>query len=145
MPRVRPASRLRVGNSGGGGVSACNLKIAMTALLPPQLGPPVVPPIAVPRPELVRRLDTAVKNHKLTLLVAPAGSGKSVLLGQWAESPPMVAAAWLTAEAGHNDATRFANDLVAALNMLDDSLGAAALERLETSGLAAGGPFIEAL
>ena len=43
----------------------------------------IVPPHAVDRPELLARLDVG-RNAPLTLVVAPAGSGKSVLLTQWA-------------------------------------------------------------
>src|SRR5437660_8340215 len=41
----------------------------VSLVLPSQLSPPVVPRVAVRRPELVRRLDTAVRSHRLTLLV----------------------------------------------------------------------------
>ena len=39
----------------------------------------------VPRPALVARLDASVRGT-LTIVVAPAGFGKSVLVGQWASS-----------------------------------------------------------
>ena len=46
----------------------------------------VVPPAhAVDRPALRRRLDEAL-NQPLTLIVAPAGAGKSLLVAQWAAS-----------------------------------------------------------
>ena len=43
----------------------------------------IIPPHAVDRPELLARLDVG-RTAPLTLVVAPAGSGKSVLLTQWA-------------------------------------------------------------
>ena len=44
-----------------------------------------IPPHAVERPELLARLDVG-RDAPLTLVVAPAGSGKSVLLTQWVSS-----------------------------------------------------------
>ena len=44
---------------------------------------PQVSPFAVFRTGLVRKLDDAVRS-KVTLLVAPPGYGKSMLLAQWA-------------------------------------------------------------
>jgi ATP/maltotriose-dependent transcriptional regulator MalT len=41
----------------------------------------------VDRPALRRKLD-AVVDHSIALIVAPAGAGKSVLLGQWAGAHP---------------------------------------------------------
>src|SRR5258705_8258152 len=51
-----------------------------------------VPPVPAPhrtvaRPRLLRRLDAAARG-KLTLVVAPQGYGKSVLLAQWAATRP---------------------------------------------------------
>ena len=50
----------------------------MTAIPPP-------PAHAVERPRLRSRLD-ATLNAPLSVVVAPAGSGKTVLLSQWATS-----------------------------------------------------------
>lgn len=64
------------------------------------------PPIdsdALVRPRLLNRLD--LLRHRLTLVCAPEGSGKTVLLGQWAAAlssmpePPRVAALTLGPEA----------------------------------------------
>jgi LuxR family maltose regulon positive regulatory protein len=53
---------------------------------------------AVARPQLLRRLDAAVRG-KLTLIVAPPGWGKSVLCAQWAEqrTEPV---GWLSFDSG---------------------------------------------
>src|SRR5687768_12874234 len=54
----------------------------------------VVPPHAVDRPELLARLDVGM-DAPLTLVVAPAGSGKTVLLTQWAGTLGDARVAWL--------------------------------------------------
>ena len=109
-----------------------------------QLAPPAVPALAVPRGRLVRGLETAVE-RTITLLVAPPGSGKSVLLGQWAASQPRRATAWLTVDSGDNDAGRFAHDLCAALPWSDPSVPQAALDRLDPGGREMGSALVATL
>jgi len=80
-----------------------------------------VPPL---RPNLVRRLSLIGRlnqglhlGHKLTLISAPAGFGKTTLVSEWitgCEQP----AAWLSLDDGDNDPTRFLTYLTAALQML---------------------------
>src|SRR5690606_18259623 len=50
-----------------------------------------------------------------TLVAAPAGSGKSALLGAWARRRAGRTVAWLTLDARDNDRNRFWLDLTAAL------------------------------
>lgn len=59
---------------------------------------PPAPAYAVLRPRLVRQVDAGVAKG-LTILEAPAGCGKTTLLGSWAaaQGGPV---AWLTAEPG---------------------------------------------
>ena len=53
----------------------------------------------VERPELERALDTALHNHRLTLLVAPAGYGKTAALTRQLRSLPAgCALAWVSAD-----------------------------------------------
>ncbi len=47
---------------------------------------PPVRPVVVPRPHLVERLQSGVSGV-LTLLSAPAGYGKTTLLGEWRNGP----------------------------------------------------------
>jgi LuxR family maltose regulon positive regulatory protein len=77
------------------------------------------------RPELVSRLRLTEKlndglNHKLTLVSAPAGFGKTTLISEWVqtvcESDPLVSTAWLTLDDGDNDHVRFLTYFIAALN-----------------------------
>lgn len=76
---------------------------------------------------LPARLDAA-RGYRLTLLVAPAGAGKTALLREWAraQDPPP---AWLDLTPAHNDPARFTADLARALGVpldagldLDDTI-----------------------
>ena len=70
------------------------------------------------RPRLVAQLDAGLpQQRKLTLVSAPAGFGKTTLLGAWiAESERP--AAWLSLESADNDPLRFWRYVVAALQTL---------------------------
>jgi len=83
-----------------------------------------VPPVRsnlVPRRHLIERLDEGLHlGHRLTLVSAPAGFGKTTLVSEWAASvgarpasPRQVA--WLSLDEGDNDPTRFLAYLSAAL------------------------------
>ena len=63
-----------------------------------------IPPLRtnlVPRPHLVERLNEGLRSHhRLFLISAPAGFGKTTLLGEWiqsleARSSPPVKIAWI--------------------------------------------------
>ncbi len=81
----------------------------------------IVPPHAVDRPELRARLDVGM-DAPLTLVVAPAGSGKTVLLTQWAATLGDARVAWLDMSAADSDAVRFAHRLLTELGALDPVL-----------------------
>lgn len=82
---------------------------------------PPIPPGMVERPRLTERLDQAVE--PLTLVVAPAGSGKTALLSGWAAGrepgPPI---AWLALGPEANSRPVFWAEVVAALHRADDGL-----------------------
>jgi LuxR family maltose regulon positive regulatory protein len=61
-----------------------------------------IPAHAVDRPQLLRLLDVALR-RPLTVLVAGAGSGKSVLLSQWADAHPELHVRWIDV-GGRDDA-----------------------------------------
>ncbi|HZW41653.1 MAG TPA: AAA family ATPase, partial [Agromyces sp.] len=65
----------------------------------------------VDRPALKRRMDGAL-SLPLTLVVAQAGAGKTVLLKQWAVEHPEVAYLWVDVEFADNDPVRFARRLL---------------------------------
>jgi LuxR family maltose regulon positive regulatory protein len=96
---------------------------------------PLLPHATVERPRLGELLDAGCE-RPLTLVSAPAGWGKTVLLTYWARAR---GAAWLTVRSRHADAGVFQADVAAALPraadpallVLDD------VDRLRGGGLAA--------
>jgi len=69
----------------------------------------------VERPRLFALLDRGAQGP-VTLLCAPAGSGKSVLLSSWLNRrEPAGAVAWVRVERGETDATRFWSTVMDAL------------------------------
>ena len=105
---------------------------------------PQISHFAVFRAGLVRRLDEAVRNQ-LTLLVAPPGYGKSMLLAQWAATNAGRHVAWLTLDAADGNAVTFARSLVASLQRVHAGVGSVAAERIGMSGASMGDEFLVAL
>jgi LuxR family transcriptional regulator, maltose regulon positive regulatory protein len=68
----------------------------------------------VERPRLLDRLDEAVEQHRVTLLSAPPGFGKTTLATQWL-ARQRVPAAWESLDASDSDPERFVRYLVAAV------------------------------
>lgn len=102
-----------------------------TPLLTTKLYIPPPRPNLVERPRLVERLDEGLRQgHKLTLIAAPAGFGKTTLTTEWLYSTGMAissrAIAWLSLDEGDNDPARFFTYLIAALRQIDESVGQAA-------------------
>ena len=89
-----------------------------TPLLTTKIHIPPVRTELVSRPRLRARLDGGLK-HKLILVSAPAGFGKTTLLSEWlhARPPdaPTLTAAWLSLDEADNDPARFLLYLVAAV------------------------------
>jgi len=92
----------------------------------------------VPRPRLVERLNEGL-GHKLVLVSAPAGYGKTTLLSAWIaqvreaqarSDRASVQVAWLSLDQEDDDATRFWAYLVAALQTAHPDLGQEALQFL---------------
>jgi LuxR family maltose regulon positive regulatory protein len=84
-------------------------------LLRTKLNVPQVRRELVRRPRLTSRLDNALRaGHKMTLLSASAGFGKTTLLGEWIGGAPPVA--WVSLDEGDNDPARFWAYLLAALD-----------------------------
>ena len=90
----------------------------------------------VPRETLLARLDEGLE-HKLTLVSAPAGFGKTTLASEWIatrgelRNPPSVA--WVSLDAGDNDPVRFWRYVITACRVFDAAIGTSALELLRTS------------
>ncbi|MGY1663801.1 LuxR C-terminal-related transcriptional regulator [Geodermatophilus sp. SYSU D00705] len=101
--------------------------VITTKLFVPSLG---TGPIE--RPRLHERLSRAV-DARLTLVVAPAGWGKSTLVAQWLRRVG-VRSGWLSLDAADGDVTRFWRYLLLAVQQADASVGSAALRRLDSAG-----------
>lgn len=63
-------------------------------------------PGTVARPGLIERLDRAVADHRLTVVSAAAGWGKSTLVGEWLATLAQPCA-WVALDAADNDPARF--------------------------------------
>ncbi|WNM37303.1 LuxR C-terminal-related transcriptional regulator [Micromonospora halotolerans] len=94
------AGAVGVGGVPGGGGSAGGLGVVGAPLLASRLAPAALPEPVLVRPRLLDRLDAGAAGP-VTLVLAPAGWGKTTLLAGWAravraEPPP----AWVTVEEG---------------------------------------------
>lgn len=100
-----------------------------------------IPAHAVDRPALRRQLDSGVA-APLSLVVAPAGAGKTVLLSQWAHSRPDIAVAWFDISAADDAPAPFARRLVEVVTEVVPDLTAPAAP-VETSEDRLGEAFLE--
>jgi LuxR family maltose regulon positive regulatory protein len=109
-----------------------------------------VSPEIVPRPRLIERLNASFYRHKLALISAPAGFGKTTLLGEWifrrggvippsgiippswSKSTWPLQFAWLSLDEGDNDPARFLTYLIAALQTIHESIGETILAALQS-------------
>ncbi len=92
-----------------------------------------LPPVRtnlVLRPHLTQRLNKGL-TCKLTLISAPAGFGKTILLSEWIPNSPCCVI-WVSLDAGDNDPVRFWTYCMAALQMLQSDLGKSALALLQS-------------
>jgi LuxR family maltose regulon positive regulatory protein len=89
-------------------------------LIQTKLYPPLLRDDTIPRPHLLESLRSALLSHRLTLLSAPAGYGKTTLL---ASLHPDLDPAWLSLDEGDNDPALFLAYLVAALQRVDPACG----------------------
>ncbi len=89
----------------------------------------------VSRSRLHEQLDRGGQ-HRLTLVVGPAGAGKTVLLADWLSSRPGRRAGWLGCDEADGDPFRFFAGLIEALRRAsgDPGLGEDARQLLELDG-----------
>src|SRR4029453_13955065 len=94
----------------------------------------------VSRPALLERLSAGAPG-RVTLVCAPAGRGKTVLLRSWA-GETAAAVAWVTVERGERDAQRFWLDVIGAVA---DAAGDEVIERVSPAPQFAGEVVLERL
>ena len=82
------------------------------------------------RPRLIERLNEGLY-HKLTLISAPAGFGKTTLISQWLAGCARPAA-WLSLDERDNDPARFLTYLIAALQTIAPTLGRGVVGALQS-------------
>lgn len=87
-------------------------------------------PELVPRPRLIERLNAGLQ-HKLTLISAPAGFGKTTLLSEWV-SQSELAVSWVSLDEGDNDPIHFLSYLTAAIQTIEPSIGKGVLGALQS-------------
>jgi LuxR family maltose regulon positive regulatory protein len=87
----------------------------------------------VARPRLLKALDD-LAGTELTLVSAPTGGGKSVLVGSWCDARPDMAVAWVSLDAADNDAVRLWTYVATSVDRVRPGLGRRALGRLQSPG-----------
>lgn len=97
----------------------------------------------VDRPALRDVIDGSAR-HPLTLLVAQAGAGKTVLLSQWARQHPELGFVWLDIDPRDNEAAHLARRIVAQLDTISEDTAHLAL-LAESARRSLGAPFLDAL
>lgn len=102
------------------------------ALVEAKLAPARPRPGRVARERLLTQLDRCA-SASLTLVAAPVGFGKSVLVESWAERSPG-AVAWVSVEAGDSDPARLWMYVATAVDRVRPGLGRAALQLLRSPG-----------
>ncbi|MDQ5811238.1 MAG: hypothetical protein M3358_10910, partial [Actinomycetota bacterium] len=113
---VRPPHIALLRESRPPGVAYGELDEALDPLVSTKLRPSQARPKLVARPRLVERLDPEA-GRRLTLVSAPAGFGKTTVLGKWVKDQmdkerPV---AWLSLDEDDNDPARFLSYVVAAV------------------------------
>ncbi len=113
----------------------CVSSFLQTPLLVPKFHLPPLHPSLIPRERLLALLDRALE-HRLTLVSAPAGFGKTTLVRQWVaerstrqQFPPI---AWISLDSGDNDPVRFWCYLMTACQVFRDTVAREALALLQS-------------
>ncbi len=101
-----------------------------TPILATKLHIPAARARIVTRARLIEQLNEGLE-HRLTLISAPAGFGKTTLVSEWLaglEQP----AAWLSLDEGDNDPARFLSYFVAALQTINEDIAQGILGVLQS-------------
>ncbi len=102
----------------------------LTSLIATKLYIPPSRSEIVPRPRLTEELNSNL-HHKLTLVSAPAGFGKTTLVSEWVAGGRRPVA-WLSLAEEESDLGRFLTYLVAALQTIAGEIGALVLPVLQS-------------
>jgi LuxR family transcriptional regulator, maltose regulon positive regulatory protein len=102
------------------------------ALLATKLYIPASRRRVVLRPRLVERLNEGLAaGHRLSLVSAPAGFGKTTLVSEWVAGCGRPVA-WLSLDAGDSDPNRFLTYVIAALQTVAPGIGAGVVAVLQS-------------
>ena len=112
--------------------------VAVAPMLETKLRPPGRRTGMVQRAELMARLDEA-SGRRLTLVTAPAGWGKTTLVGHWLAERAPDGAAWVALDLADNDPARFWRYVAEALRR-----AGAPVDEQAVGALAGGGETAEA-
>lgn len=100
-------------------------------ILATKLHIPILRPKIVSRSRLIDQLNEGL-HRKLTLISAPAGSGKTTLVSEWIVSCKRPVA-WLSLDEADNDSTRFLTYLIMAVQTVFPNVGAEVLRMLQSA------------
>ena len=104
-----------------------------TSTLATKLYIPPAQPQLVLRPRLIEQLNKGLlSGRKLTLISAPAGSGKTTLVSEWVTGSGRPTA-WLSLDEEDSDPARFLIYLVTALQTIEPNIGEEVLSALQSS------------
>ncbi|MBN1262304.1 MAG: hypothetical protein JXB35_16615 [Anaerolineae bacterium] len=93
----------------------------------------------VSRPRLLQQLDQGMsEGHKLSLISAPAGFGKTTLSAMWVYTSSRDIA-WLSLDEGDNDPIQFLRYLIAALQQIEGTIGSSFKHLLDATNFAGNG------
>jgi LuxR family maltose regulon positive regulatory protein len=121
-------------------LSTALVESSIEPVLEPKLRLPRLHSALLPRQRLLERLDEGLE-HKLTLVSAPAGFGKTTLVRQWlaerfeiyqAARSVVPRIAWVSLDGADNDPVRFWRYIIMACHANGLSSGQTALEQLNT-------------
>jgi len=114
--------------------SAAEPSYSAQPLLPLKLTPPPPRDGVLLRPDL-QSLLSEVRLHPITLVVAPAGYGKTTLLAQWVQELSRTGApvGWLTLDRGERDPAMFLAYLIRAFQPIAPTIGTEAWRVLSSA------------
>ena len=104
-----------------------------TPLIETKLVPPRARPNILVRARLERLLDHS-SSAALTLVDAPVGFGKTMLVQSWCANQTDAAVAWVSLDGADDDPARFWTYLASAIDRVRPGLGRTALRRLRVPG-----------